>query len=158
MAMGVKGDSSLPGSYYEYEGDRYYYVEGTDEYAVGEMPNWGGSTRAEIIPVGVNYPTLVYSYGTGVTDSNEIAVQVEVSNVGQGAARNTSFHVGFEDENERIYTENSLAIGTLRNEESVQEVLYLAPPDDKKLRLFTSVVINGNIHDIDRSEWQYPIT
>jgi len=157
MAMGIKGSSSLPGNYYEFNGDRYYYVEGTDEYAVGEMPNWGGSTRAEIIPVRGDYPTLVYSYGTGVTNTNEIAVDVEITNQGGGSAQNTSFHVGFEDESGRVYAENSSAIGTLRSGESSEEVLYLTPPDDTKLRLLTSISISRNTHDIKRSEWQYPI-
>lgn len=157
MAMGVKGDSSLPGTYYEYNGDRYYYVEGTDEFAVGEMPDWEGSTNARFIPVKNEYPTIVYNYGTGVTDSNEIAVDVELTNHGGANALNTTFYAGFEDENERIYAEDSADIGTLRSDESNEERLYLSPSDDKKLRLLTLVEIGDNIHDISRSEWQYPI-
>ena len=158
MAMAAKGDSSLPGTYYEYDGDRYYYIEGTDEYNVGEMPDWGGSTNANIIPVRNSYPTIVYSYGTGVTDSNNIAVDVEVTNHGDGMAQNTVFSAGFEGENETIYAEDSFNIGNLTSDESTQERLYLSPPDDKKLRLLTAVEVEGDIHDINRSEWEYPIS
>ncbi|WP_171006682.1 hypothetical protein [Halalkalirubrum salinum] len=156
MALGVKGDSSLPGTYYEYNGDRYYYVEGTDEYAVGQMPDWDGSTNARFIPVRSKYPTLVYGYATEVTNSNEIAVDVEITNQGGADARNTSFHAGFEDENERVYGDSSM-VGTIESDESKKERIYLSPPDDKKFRLLTSVKIDGNIHDKTRSEWQYPL-
>ncbi len=157
MAMGAKGGSSLPGTYYEYNGERYYYIEGTDEYAVGEMPDWGGSTKADIIPVKSAYPTLVYGYSTEVTDLNEIAVDVEITNWGDASARNTVFGAGFEGKNGVIHAESSLDIGNLNSEQSTEERLYLSPPDDKKLRLLTFVEAEEEIHDISRSKWQYPI-
>jgi hypothetical protein len=158
MAMGVKGDPSIPGSYYEYNGDRYYYIEGTADYDVGEMPDWGGSTDANIIPVNKNYPTIVYGYQTFVTNSNEVAVSVEIANYGKGYAQNVSFNASFKDENELVYSEKSSNITNLGNEETTEEVLHLTPPEDKRLRLVTTVTINGNLHDFDRSEWQYPVT
>lgn len=157
MAMGIKGDPSITGSYYEYNGERYYYIEGTDEFAVGEMPNWGGSTSAKIIPVRQSYPTLVYGYGTELGESGNVTVSVEIANQGQTGARNATFHAAFEDENEVFYDETSVSLNTLGNNQSTQQVLQLRPPDDRPLRLFTGVFINGNIHDLSYSDWEQPI-
>lgn len=39
MVVGVKGGNQLPGSYIEYHGERYYYIETTGVgWEVGEVP------------------------------------------------------------------------------------------------------------------------
>lgn len=49
MAVGVKGGDNVEGSYYEYEGDRYFYVETTGEgWSVGEMPEEYQNQKATI--------------------------------------------------------------------------------------------------------------
>lgn len=53
MALGVKGDSSVNGTYYTKNNTRYYYVETTGETrGVGDMPDWDGSTNAKRSSVG----------------------------------------------------------------------------------------------------------
>lgn len=52
MAVGVKGADDLPGSYYEYGGSRYYYVETTGEgWNVGEIPAEYQEENARILSI-----------------------------------------------------------------------------------------------------------
>lgn len=53
MAVGVKGDESIAGSYYTYKGSRYYYVETTSTWDFGELPDEYHGISATIIPVNV---------------------------------------------------------------------------------------------------------
>ncbi len=50
MAVGVKGGESIPGSYFEVGGDRYYYVETTSpDWEIGEMPGQMDGQPAKIL-------------------------------------------------------------------------------------------------------------
>jgi hypothetical protein len=75
MALGVKGDDSITGSYYTDDGDRYYYVETTGEnWDIGEVPSQiQGDARLKRI---TGHPTLtsvvssdgITEGGTGIQD------------------------------------------------------------------------------------------
>lgn len=50
MAVGVKGESSIPGSYFEVDGSRYYYVETTSPgWDIGEVPDLMKEQQARIL-------------------------------------------------------------------------------------------------------------
>jgi hypothetical protein len=50
MGVGVKGEDTLPGSYYEVDGAHYYYVETTSRgWEIGEMPDQLKDQRAKIL-------------------------------------------------------------------------------------------------------------
>lgn len=50
MAVGVKGDDSIQGSYYEVDGSRYYYVETTSTgWDIGETPDQVKDKPAKIL-------------------------------------------------------------------------------------------------------------
>jgi predicted transglutaminase-like cysteine proteinase len=52
MAVGVKGEDSIPGSYYEYEGSRYYYVETTSTgWDIGDVPDVMKDQPAKVLPL-----------------------------------------------------------------------------------------------------------
>ena len=52
MAVGVKGEDSIPGSYYEYEGSRYYYVETTSTgWDIGDVPDIMKDAPAKVLPL-----------------------------------------------------------------------------------------------------------
>lgn len=51
MAVGVKGDDSIYGTYWTYNGERYYYLETTYEnWEIGEIPDGYKNMRATVIP------------------------------------------------------------------------------------------------------------
>lgn len=50
MAVGVKGEESIPGSYYEVDGARYYYVETTSTgWDIGDVPEQMKNQPAKIL-------------------------------------------------------------------------------------------------------------
>jgi hypothetical protein len=52
MAVGIKGADSLPGTYVEYNGDRYYYVETTGEnFGIGNMPEEYRNKKVYVYPM-----------------------------------------------------------------------------------------------------------
>lgn len=156
MAVGVKGDSSIPGTYYEYNGDRYYYVETTESgREIGEMPNWGGSTDAEFILI-KRHPTLVYNYETSV-DGGRVAVDTSIANFGRKTAISPSFIAELEDKSGQVRAQSQTRLDSLKYEEQTSERLLLEPQNSDTLRLNTYIMVDGGIHDVDRSEWRRPV-
>lgn len=52
MAVGVKGEASVPGSYYELDGSRYYYVETTSPgWDIGVIPEQMKDQPAQVLPL-----------------------------------------------------------------------------------------------------------
>jgi hypothetical protein len=52
MAVGIKGESSIRGSYFELDGSRYYYVETTSTgWDIGEVPDVLKDQPAKILPL-----------------------------------------------------------------------------------------------------------
>ena len=52
IAVGLKGDDSLNGSYYELDGEKYYYVETTNKgWYIGEVPDEYKALEATLIPI-----------------------------------------------------------------------------------------------------------
>jgi len=154
MALGVLGDSSIEGSYYEHNGDRYYYVEATNTYKIGEMPDWDGSLDAEIIEISYG-PSLVYGYETSVQEES-VAVDFAIANHGRGTARQTTFIAEFEDQSGQIHTQEVRSLGTLNYDEDDTGRVVLQPRDDVTLRLNAYVTIGDEIHDYSQSEWRRP--
>lgn len=154
MALGVKGDSSVTGTYYTLNDTRYYYVETTGKTrGVGDMPDWDGSTNAEFIMI-EDHSTLVYEYETVVDDSGSIDLNTTVWNYGNTSPVQTSFYAVFEDRSGQFYSEVEAYLGPIENEDQVSKRLQMDPPDDQELRLNTALMTNENIHDMNRSEWR----
>lgn len=52
VALGIKGEEGLPGYYYTYQGNPYYFIETTGEgWQIGEIPEEYKNTRASIRPI-----------------------------------------------------------------------------------------------------------
>jgi len=82
MAVGIKGEDTLPGVYYEDEyGDPYYFIETTaPNNGIGDAPEWMNS--AYLQPVGTHpLPGAVTATITDVSE-NEVTVAAETVNTG----------------------------------------------------------------------------
>lgn len=157
MALGVKGDESIPGTYYEHNGERYYYVETTGEgWRIGEMPEFDGSTEAEIMEI-EPHPTLVYEFETRAEQGEGVHVDATVWNYGDPAGLQTSFYAKFEDRLGNIHAHDEMQIGWIENEGQKPVHLTLHPPENRELRLFTAVIVDKSFHDFARSEWREPV-
>lgn len=157
MALGVKGDESIPGTYYKHNDDPYYYVETTGEgWGIGEMPDFGGSKEAEIIEV-EPHPVLVYEFETRVEKGDNVDLEVTVWNYGEPTGLQTSFYAGFEDGSDNIHASDEQQIGSIDTEDQESVDLTLRPPENQELRLLTAVMIDESVHDLMRSRWREPV-
>lgn len=157
MAVGVKGDPSIAGTYYEYNDARYYYAETTGYgWSIGEMPESITETSAEIQDLHSN-PIFVHRWQTSMTDSGELDVSTTVRNVGPVSAQNTRIRVAFEDQLGIVQTADTSHIPTVFPETEETVRMSFQPPDDRTLRVNTEIAIGSDVYDMDESEWREPV-
>lgn len=97
MAVGVKGDESLPGTYYDYLGSRYYYLETTGSgWDIGELPDEYRNDGARVLPM-VQLPRMDLDCKTNVTDYDRAFVyyrtHCDIENSGVGTAKNPRLYI-----------------------------------------------------------------
>ncbi|MFH1624926.1 MAG: hypothetical protein ABID54_07195, partial [Pseudomonadota bacterium] len=95
MAIGVKGSGNRPGTYWTYEGERYFYIETTNSgWGIGELPEEYEDTSANIYPL-IPAPVITHEWsveGEGIY----AVVKVKVNNLGTATAYNVSVFSGFD--------------------------------------------------------------
>lgn len=106
MAVGIRGDSSFQGNYYEYSGTRYYYLETTNSnWAVGVIPEEYANFEAVVVPILEGYPELKIDF-SGIAKSNGILtyadLEIEVENVGSSVAEDVIIYVSLESTTENM--------------------------------------------------------
>jgi len=97
MAVGINGGEGIYGSYYEYNGNKYYYVETTGEnWDIGEIPSEYEDETVIIRPL-VQIPRMSMSFSaTGVDyDSDYVYYRVtcNIENIGSGLAKNPKVNI-----------------------------------------------------------------
>ncbi|MGM0770420.1 MAG: hypothetical protein ACQESU_02280 [Halobacteriota archaeon] len=104
MAVGVQGDDSLSGNYYEYNGIKYFYLETTNSgWDVGVIPNEYRNTEAIITPIGYGYPQLQIEFtGSGkiMAAYTYVDLDIEVMNVGSATAEDVIIYTYLESTEE----------------------------------------------------------
>jgi len=106
MAIGVKGDAGLPGSYYEHSGNRYYYLETTDSgWSVGVVPDEYINAEAILVPIAKGYPQLRIGF-TGNAKNSRYAtcedMDIEVMNVGSELTEDIVIYATLETTTEKM--------------------------------------------------------
>jgi hypothetical protein len=154
MAVGLRGESGIPGTYFEQDGKRYYYVETTDTgWNIGEAPPEMEGTRPELVPVDDN-GVLVFSYATDI-DENGVKVELLVRNVGDAAGK-AQTEVVCQDKSKRAVDVARSSPTMLQPQSEKKIVVRPSPPADKTLRLKVKVALDGVLHDSLTSEWREP--
>ncbi|NYT19772.1 MAG: hypothetical protein GKC08_05740 [Methanosarcinales archaeon] len=104
MAVGVQGDESTSGSYYDYKGVKYFYLETTNSgWDVGVIPDEYRNAEAKITPIGYGYPQLQIEFtGTGKKNSlyTYVDLDIEVTNVGSATAEEVIIYTYLESTKE----------------------------------------------------------
>jgi hypothetical protein len=104
MAVGVKGDDDLSGSYYEYDGTKYFYLETSNSgWDVGVIPGEHQNESVIIIPIVSVSPELRLTFtGTGEKNSYQTSVDLEImiENVGSITAEDVVIHTALESTDE----------------------------------------------------------
>ncbi|MEM2139881.1 hypothetical protein [Nitrososphaera sp.] len=99
MAVGVYC-TSCDGSYYEFEGRDYFYVETTGEnWQIGELPEEYRGTTADLYPLTAK-PTITFRWESELVDySNSYAtykILITINNEGSAAAKNLKTWTAFD--------------------------------------------------------------
>lgn len=100
LAMAIRYDGDYRGTYYEYEGGRYYYLEMTNPgWKLGEVPQQYLTEKAKLIPL-VDRPMVRlgrcgYRYDSYYSFAKKVVFEIscDVENEGPGAARDLSIQV-----------------------------------------------------------------
>lgn len=97
MAVGIKGSDNIQGTYWTYEGSKYFYVETTgDGWDIGEIPPEYAHVSATIYPMR-QLPDFDISFKTSYVSSNYYyvyyKVHCDISNIGTGVARNVNVYI-----------------------------------------------------------------
>ena len=91
MGVGIRASADTPGTYYEYQGSRYYYLETTGKgWALGELPDEYRTTTPVILPL-VQVPLMDMSCQSSGETSDRLLILKErcmVRNIGVGTAKN----------------------------------------------------------------------
>ncbi len=104
MAVGVKGDADLSGSYYDYDGTKYFYLEPTNSgWDVGVIPDEYKNESVIITPIGSVSPELRLTFtGAGEKNSYQTSVDLEITieNVGSITAEDVVIYTALESTDE----------------------------------------------------------
>lgn len=152
MAVGVKGATSLPGTYVTYQGNRYYYLETTSEdWQIGDVPSEMEKSKAKILPL-LPKPVLTHRWESkGGLINNR--VKVTVNNQGTGNAANTAVYVSFDAEGQKVYSQITSQTVTIPPGHQLDFNVALRYPHRVKTRLHVKVVIDGVLDSESTSEW-----
>ena len=97
MALGIKGSENITGSYYEYNGSRYFYVETTSSgYKVGDLPYEFQGSKVRIYTMNSTPSVYVNMRATPVGyDQNYIYYKIhcDINNYGPTSAKNTTVNI-----------------------------------------------------------------
>lgn len=155
-AVGVAGDTSIEGTYYEQDGQRYYYTETTAPgYSIGQLPSSMEVGDPELAPVN-NSGVLVFSYAVDTPSDGGASVEITMRNVGDGTG-SAQAQVAFQDRSQQRVASEVSDSTRLRPSEEHTVTLNLSPPDDQALRAEVGVVMDGTLQDRLRSEYREPV-
>lgn len=97
MAVGVKCSDTFAGTYYQYKGSRYYYLETTGEgYEIGQIPDEYKNQKVTIHPM-IQTPRMSISMNGECKGSDDnyfyYRIHCDVENIGSGTATNPVLHI-----------------------------------------------------------------
>jgi transglutaminase-like putative cysteine protease len=152
VAVGVAGEDSLPGTYWEYGGKKYFYLETTGNgWGIGEVPDQYKNAKAKVYPM-VPVPILTHDWDVKANGSY-IQIHVTVDNLGSAEAKGVYVFVGFDAGNDQVWNKKVSATFDLGVNESEVATLNLIPPVDKHTRIVVQIVYDGYAVDDSYSKW-----
>jgi len=156
MALGIKGSDNIFGAYYEYNGDRYYYVETTSSgFGVGEIPSEYKNSKARFFTMNP-LPTI-----SGKMSSNYVGhdqnyayykVRCDFTNYGPTSAKNLSVKIFAESspyDMTRIWPPaQDIFIGTIQDDGTGWAEAVVKVPRNNYTK-FTCVIYGENFNYVN---------
>ena len=151
-AVGLKGGENIYGTYWEYEGSKYYYIETTAEgWGIGQLPEEYENSSAAIYPM-VPTPILTHD-GSVKCTGNIVQVEVTVYNLGTATANNVSVLAGFDVGECMLWNGQQSDPFQIRADHQVTVTLNLRVPLVKHKRVVIQIRIDDNRVDESYTKW-----
>ena len=152
MGVGVLGGEGTTGSYYNYNGEKYFYIEMTGiGCGIGELPEQYHGTEASVYEM-VSVPILTHEWEANRT-SISAEMKVTVKNLGTATAENVIIHAGFDAGNNKVWNRQQSEVFTLPAYEQITVTINLRVPQDKHTRYIVQIIYDGHAVDESYSKW-----
>lgn len=153
MAVGIAGDPAIRGTYYQWRGKRFYYIETTSTgWTLGELPEEFEGVQAkviELIPAPVYFCTWSYPSWRGY-----IPITVEIENRGSAPAEDVVVHAGCDAGNNMVWGKVESESFEIPIDQKATVELSLTPPSGQHTRVVIWVTAGGaTVHKSESDNW-----
>jgi hypothetical protein len=158
MAVGVKCSSDIPGSSYDFNGQRYCYLETTGEnWPIGQLPDEFKNLKPKIIQVYARPALDVIFTSKYEYDSKDVYVDVNVTvkNLGSETAQNTKIYVALQtSDTSEVWSQIESQYIQIEPESSyLYNVTNLHAPTGSNFRIYVRAYGDNIISDEALSNW-----
>lgn len=151
-AVGIKGGENVHGAYWEYKGNKYYFIETTAEgWEIGGIPEEYLYATADLFPM---VPTPILTHEWSIKEKGNVGeLEVTVSNLGTATAYNVFVLAGFDAGGGMIWNRELSEPFQVRANHQVTIKLNLRVPLDKHTRVVIQIAIDDILVDESYSKW-----
>jgi hypothetical protein len=151
-AVGVAGLEGVFGAYWEYGGERFYYLETTSTgWQLGQVPPEYKEATAAIYDL---TPVAIFTHQWQATSRGDrVEMEVTVENLGTAEAFGVYIQAGFDAGGDMLWNIVESQPFNLAAGYSIVISLTLKEPAKKHTRLIVSIVDGGLAVDKSYSEW-----
>jgi hypothetical protein len=151
-AVGVAGVEGVSGAYWEYEGERYYYLETTGTgWKLGQIPPEYEKASANIYDL---TPAAIFTHHWQATSrGGRLEMEVTIENMGTADASGVYIQAGFDAGGDMLWNIVESQPFNLPAGHSIVISLTLREPANEHTRLIVSIVDGGLAVDKSYSEW-----
>lgn len=158
MAVGVKCSSDVSGYSYNFNGQRYCYLETTGEnWPIGQLPDEYKSSKAKIIPVYAR-PVLEVKFNSSYQYNYKyvyVDVDITVKNLGSEEAKNTKIYVALQtSDTSKVWSQIESPYIQIQSEgDYIYNVKNLHAPTGRNFRIYVRAYGDNVISDEAISNW-----
>jgi len=151
MAVGVKGGEDMPGTYYKYNGSKYYYLETTGEnWTIGKVPKEHQKQKVTIYTLNPK-PLVTHNWRT-YTDGDSV-IDVVINNNGTGTAENCQLYVAFDGGGNKVYNPKTSDYFSMEAGGGYTWKLSLKYPRKVKTRIIVKIISDGVVLSKSYGKW-----
>jgi hypothetical protein len=134
LAVGIAGDPSIRGTYYEWRGKRFYFIETTSlGWKLGELPQEFRGVAAKVIEL---IPKPVYFCSWSYPSWRDyIPLTITLENRGSAAAEDVVVHAGCDAGDNMVWNQMKSASFTIPVDKKATVQLSITPPRGQHTRV-----------------------